>query len=173
MTCHYYKDKYGNIEKLYVIVFVCALPGSGHIEITMHASAEVFTNSFDRFCSKNRVPEKTISDQGSNFKAFNTELKVMSNNELKVLSLMLSLMLITGIYFKIILRTCALDRLLKGYIHLLILISLSVTQCLKDRVEQPKSSNIQCRPNSQAVQVANTKLGQMSSRYTFVLNFNP
>ena len=55
------------------------MTGSGHIEITMHASAEVFTNSFDRFCSKNKVPEKTISDQGSNFEAFNTELKGSDN----------------------------------------------------------------------------------------------
>ena len=79
----------------------------------------------------------------------------------------------TGFYFKIILKTCALERLLKGYIQLLTLGSLNVTQCLKDRVEQPKSSNIQCRPKGQSAKVANPKMGQMSSRYTFVLNFNP
>ena len=79
MTGHYFiKDKYGNAEKVYFIVFVCASTGSGHIEIAMHASAEAFANSFERFCSKNGVPEKIISDQGSNFKAYNNELKLIS-----------------------------------------------------------------------------------------------
>ena len=44
----------------------------------MDASAQAFANSFERFCSKNGVPEKIVSDQGSNFKAFNNELKVIS-----------------------------------------------------------------------------------------------
>ena len=79
MTGHYFvKDKHGNAEKVYFIVFVCASTGSGHIEIAMHASAEAFANSFERFCSKNGVPEKIISDQGSNFRAFNNELKIIS-----------------------------------------------------------------------------------------------
>ena len=63
------KDKYGNAEKVYFIVFVCASTGSGHIEIAMDASAEAFANSFERFCSKNGVPDKIISDLGSNFRA--------------------------------------------------------------------------------------------------------
>ena len=78
MTGHYFvKDKHGNAEKVYLIVFVCASTGSGHIEIAMNASAEAFANSFERFCSKNGVPEKIISDQGSNFKAFNNELRIL------------------------------------------------------------------------------------------------
>ena len=79
MTGHYYiKDNHGNAEKVYFIVFVCASTGSGHIEIAMNASAEAFANSFERFCSKNGVPEKIISDQGSNFKAYNNELQIIS-----------------------------------------------------------------------------------------------
>ena len=79
MTGHYFvKDKHGNAEKVYFIVFVCASTGSGHIEIAMDASAEAFANSFERFCSKNGVPNKIISDQGSSFKAFNNELKIIS-----------------------------------------------------------------------------------------------
>ena len=51
MTGHYFiKDKYGNSEKVYFIVFVCASTGSGHVEIAMQASAEAFANSFERFC---------------------------------------------------------------------------------------------------------------------------
>ena len=50
MTGHYFiKDKHGNAEKVYFIVFVCASAGSGHIEIAMHASAEAFATSFERF----------------------------------------------------------------------------------------------------------------------------
>ena len=51
MTGHYFvKDKFGNAEKVYLIVFVYASTGSGHIEIAMHSSAEAFANSFERFC---------------------------------------------------------------------------------------------------------------------------
>ena len=79
MTGHYYiKDKDGNAEKVYFIVFVCAATGSGHIEIAMQASAEAFANSFERFCSKNGVPERILSDQGSNFKAYSNDLNTAS-----------------------------------------------------------------------------------------------
>ena len=72
MTGNFFiRDSYGNAEKVYIIVFVCASTGSGHVEIAMQASAEAFTNSFERFCSKNGVPEKILSDHGSNFVAFN------------------------------------------------------------------------------------------------------
>ena len=79
MTGHYFvKDKYGNAEKVYFIVFVCASTGSGHIEIAMNASAEAFAYSFERFCSKNALPFKIVSVQGSNVGAFNVELKIIS-----------------------------------------------------------------------------------------------
>ena len=75
MTGHYFiKDKYGHAKKVYLIVFVCASTGSGHIEIAMDASVEAFSNSFERFCSRNGVPDKIISDQGNNSKAYNNEL---------------------------------------------------------------------------------------------------
>ena len=45
-------------------------------ELAMHASAKAFANPFERFCSKNRVPDyKTISEQGSNVKALIMNLK--------------------------------------------------------------------------------------------------
>ena len=78
MTGHYFiKDNNGNADKVYFIVFVCAATGSGHIEIAMDASAEAFANAFERFRSKCGVPVKIISDQGSNFKAFNNELNLI------------------------------------------------------------------------------------------------
>ena len=77
MTGHYFiRDKFGNAEKVYMIIFVCASTGAGHIEMAMHASTEAFANSFERFCAKNGVPEKLLSDHGSNFMAFSKELKI-------------------------------------------------------------------------------------------------
>ena len=77
MTGHYFiKDKYGNAEKVYLIIFVCASTGAGHIEMAMQASVEAFANSFERFCAKNGVPEKLLSDHGSNFMAFSKELQM-------------------------------------------------------------------------------------------------
>ena len=79
MTGHFFiKDKYNNAEKVYFIVFVCASTGSGHIEIAIDASAEAFANSFQRFCSFHGVPDKIISDHGSNFKAYDNQLKLIN-----------------------------------------------------------------------------------------------
>ena len=77
MTGHFFvKDRYDNADKIYLIVFVCAATGAGHIEVAMQASAEAFANAFERFCAKNGVPEKLLSDHGSNFMAFSKELNM-------------------------------------------------------------------------------------------------
>ena len=78
--CYYVKDKHGNAEKIYFIIFICPATGAGHIEYVMDASAEAFANAFDRFCSKNGVPEHIVSDHGSNFKAYFAELKKISDD---------------------------------------------------------------------------------------------
>ena len=79
MTGHFFiKDKDENAEKVYFIVFVCASTGAGHIEIAMDASSQAFANTFERFCSRRGVPKTVISDQGSNFKGYNQELKQIS-----------------------------------------------------------------------------------------------
>ena len=80
MTGHFYfKDKYGNAEKVYFIVFVCSSTGSGHIEMSMDASSESFANSFDRFTSRRGVPSMVISDHGSNFQGYQKELPSLNN----------------------------------------------------------------------------------------------
>ena len=77
MTGHFFvKDKYDNADKIYLIVFVCAATGAGHIEVAVQASAEAFANAFERFCSRNGVPEKLLSDHGSNFMAFSKKLNM-------------------------------------------------------------------------------------------------
>ena len=80
MTGHFYfKDKFGNAEKVYFIVFVCASTGSGHIEMSMDASSEAFANSFERFCARKGIPGLVISDHGSNFQGYQKELSTLSN----------------------------------------------------------------------------------------------
>ena len=71
MTGHiFFKDNHGNAEKVYFIVFICASTGSGHIELSVDASAEAFANSFDRFCARKGVPTLVISDHRTNFSRF-------------------------------------------------------------------------------------------------------
>ena len=84
MTGHmFFKDDYGNANKAYFIVFVCASTGSGHIELSIDASSEAFANSFERFCARKGVPALVISDHGSNFRGFQNDLLVLSNKVVK------------------------------------------------------------------------------------------
>ena len=52
--------------------------GSGLVEIALHAFVQVSAISYGRFYSKNGVPVKINFDQGSNFKAFDDNLTVIS-----------------------------------------------------------------------------------------------
>ena len=81
MTGHMYiKDKHGNAEKIYFIVFVCGATGSGHIEVCVDASSEAFANSFERFSARRGIPSLVISDQGLNFNGYYNELTKISND---------------------------------------------------------------------------------------------
>ena len=78
MTCHYcIKDRHGNAE---ISFFLAEVPqtGSGLVEIALHAFVQVSAISYGRFYSKNGVPDKINFDQGSNFKAFDDNLTVIS-----------------------------------------------------------------------------------------------
>ena len=77
MTGHMLTREYGSedINKVYFIVFVCMSTGAGHIEMIPDASSDSFSNAFKRFTARRGVPKRLISDQGSNFKGFNKELK--------------------------------------------------------------------------------------------------
>ena len=56
--------------------------GAGHIEMIPDASSDSFSNAFKRFTARRGVPKRLISDQGSNFKGFNKELKSIADNSI-------------------------------------------------------------------------------------------
>ena len=60
------------------IVFVCASAGLGPIEMAGNVATEAFAYSLEKFCSRNALPFKIVSVQGSNVRAFNMELKIIS-----------------------------------------------------------------------------------------------
>ena len=84
MTGHMLTREHGSedINKVYFIVFVCMSTGAGHIEMTPDASSDSFSNAFKRFTARRGVPKRLISDQGSNFKGFNKELKSIADNSI-------------------------------------------------------------------------------------------
>merc|ERR1712030_242811 len=57
---------------------VCASAGLGPIGMAGNLAAEGFSYSLENFCSRNALPFKIVSVQGSNVGAFNVELKIIS-----------------------------------------------------------------------------------------------
>ena len=84
MTGHMLTREHGSdeITKVYFIVFVCMATGIGHIEMTPDASSESFSRAFQRFTARRGVPKIVVSDQGSNFKGFNKELKEIAESSI-------------------------------------------------------------------------------------------
>ena len=84
MTGHMLTKEHGSNElnKVYFIIFVCMSTGAGHIEMTPDASSESFSKAFQRFTARRGVPKRLVSDQGSNFKGFNKELKLIADSSI-------------------------------------------------------------------------------------------
>ena len=97
MTGHMLTKEHGSNElnKVYFIVFVCMSTGAGHIEMTPDASSESFSKAFQRFTARRGVPRRVVSDQGSNFKGYNNELKSIADS-----SIMYNYLTDTGIEWK-------------------------------------------------------------------------
>ena len=70
-----------NASKIYFVVFVCVSTGSGHIEMVPDASSASFANAFDRFASRRGVPHMLISDRGSNFTGYESELMALAADQ--------------------------------------------------------------------------------------------
>ena len=68
----------GSVRKVYFIIFVCMSTGGGHIEMVPDASSASFANAFDRFCSRRGIPSMLLSDHGSNFRGYESELKALA-----------------------------------------------------------------------------------------------
>ena len=68
------------VSKVYFLFFVCVSTGSGHVEMLPDASSSSFANAFDRFISRRGLPIMLISDHGSNFKGYETELRSLCDD---------------------------------------------------------------------------------------------
>ena len=71
-----------NTTKVYFIIFVCMSTGAGHIEMVPDASSESFANALERFAARRGIPVRLVSDQGSNFKGYNLELKKIADENI-------------------------------------------------------------------------------------------
>ena len=82
MTGHEWvvENRSKEVSKVYFLFFVCVSTGSGHVEMLPDASSSSFANAFDRFVSRRGMPAVLISDHGSNFKGFESELKQLSED---------------------------------------------------------------------------------------------
>ena len=81
MTGNYNIKVKDEVFKYYLVIFVCAATGCGHVEVVADATSISFTNAFERFVSRRGCPSIVISDQGSNFKgSYTNELRQMSEH---------------------------------------------------------------------------------------------
>ena len=79
MTGHeWVAEKEKQVSKVYFLFFVCVSTGCGHVEMVPDASSSSFANAFDRFTSRRGVPHMLISDHGSNFKGYESDLKALA-----------------------------------------------------------------------------------------------
>ena len=55
-------------QKVYVVLFTCAVTRAVHLELVTNLTAATFLNAFRRFVSRRSCPKLIISDNASNFK---------------------------------------------------------------------------------------------------------
>ena len=63
------KNDNGEIVKYYICLFTCTATRAVHLELVDSLSAEAFLLSFRRFAARFSLPDKLISDNGTNFVA--------------------------------------------------------------------------------------------------------
>ena len=64
-------------QKWYLCLFTCLATRAVHLEIAFGLDTESFLNAFYRIASRWRLPEEMFSDNGTNFKAADKELKTL------------------------------------------------------------------------------------------------
>ena len=81
MTGHYTVKHHESqaLTKVYLLIFVCMSTGSGHVEVVTSATSESFSEALEKFINRCGAPSYLLSDQGSNFKGYNVELKKLSD----------------------------------------------------------------------------------------------
>lgn len=69
-------------RKVYGVMFTCALSRAVHLELVSDATAHKFLLAFTRFIRRRRVPERIVSDNGSNFVLAQKTLARISQEEM-------------------------------------------------------------------------------------------
>ena len=64
-------------EKRYLCLFTCLATRAGHLEIAFGLDTDSFSNAFYRMTSRRGLPEEMFSDNGTNFKGADRELKTL------------------------------------------------------------------------------------------------
>ena len=71
-------------QKVYVVLFTCAVTRAVHLELVTDLMAETFLNAFRRFISRRSCPKLIMSDNASNFKLGSELLnQVMQSEEIQ------------------------------------------------------------------------------------------
>ena len=64
-------------EKRYLCLFTCMATRAVHLEITFGLDTDAFLNAFYRMASRRGAPEEMYSDNGTNFKGADNELRLL------------------------------------------------------------------------------------------------
>ena len=69
------KDDGTAAKKRYLCLFICLVTRAVHLEIAFGLDTDPFLNAFYRMASRRGLPEETFSDNGTNLKGADAELK--------------------------------------------------------------------------------------------------
>ena len=83
MTGHEWVSPGGSqpARKVYFLVFVCAATGAAHIEMVEDCTSSSFGNAFERFVSRRGLPFMLLSDRGSNFTGYQSDLEKLATDQ--------------------------------------------------------------------------------------------
>ena len=70
-------------EKRYLFLFTCLATRAVHLEIAFGLNIDSFLNSFYRMASRRGLPEDIYSDNDTNFKGADNELKLLVYKSMK------------------------------------------------------------------------------------------
>ena len=76
-TCITVQGRGKRREKRYLCLFTCMATRAVHLEIAFGLDTDAFLNAFYRMASRRGVPEEMYSDNGTNFKGADNELRLL------------------------------------------------------------------------------------------------